>query len=390
VNVVVIHNEYESRFPSGETDAVLKQIDLLRSLDVSCRYLSKKSDNFVKASKIHKFIVSLRSVVFGFATLSAAESRDLEAADVALIHNTFPYFGFRIIKKLNRHQIKTVLTIHNARISCLSGAHFRESRPCFKCSNSTHYIFGVFFACFRNNRLQSFLFARYMMKLKKSFHLVDRFIVINQYSKQALLLLGIDDSKILLMPNPVSGPVSIKKNMNQILLFAGRLSTEKGLELLLKAYEKSQISQLGWQLHVAGAGPLAEMVVECASRNQTIVFHGQVTHDRLDKFLEESSLVLIPSISYEGFPNMISKAAAHGRPVLISDVGPLSELKMLSWVKAADPNVLAWSNLLQEVVRSQFTNLPNQEARDWWEKTSSTNAVKQKFIEGVIVDFSVK
>jgi glycosyltransferase involved in cell wall biosynthesis len=381
MNICVLHNEYESKFPSGETEAVLKQVELLRHLGADYSYICKNSDSFVSANLGHKLFIVLRSVLMGIPSISATENRIIGKADVVVIHNTFPYFGFKIIRKIKKKNVRIILTIHNARTTCLSGSHYRKSAACFKCTTKKYYSYGVLFGCYRENRLESLLFARYMNKLKKSFNLVDQFIVLNRFSKQTLLNLGIPATKVHVIQNSVAGPSELSNIETRTLLFAGRLSKEKGIDLLLEAFVKSQISQGGWQLHLAGSGPLSEKVLEYQKRNSGIVFHGQVNQEQIDELIQNCCLVLVPSVAYEGFPNMISKAAAHGRPVLLSEVGPLTELKSFSWVKSSEPNVSAWANQLREIVSTPFVLSPNLEARNWWETNASVEAVKQNFLK---------
>ncbi len=93
------------------------------------------------------------------------------------------------------------------------------------------------------------------------------------------------------------------------ILFAGRLSAEKGVRELVEAAE-------GLPLVVAGDGPLRDLVPDAL---------GFVPHDELLRLYERASVVACPSLR-EGFGMVCAEAMAHGRPVVASAVGGLRDL----------------------------------------------------------------
>ena len=93
------------------------------------------------------------------------------------------------------------------------------------------------------------------------------------------------------------------------ILFAGRLSREKGILELLAAAD-------GMPLTIAGDGPLRERVPGAL---------GFIPHDRLGSYYERAAVVAVPS-HREGFGVVCAEAMAHGRPVVASAVGGLLDL----------------------------------------------------------------
>jgi glycosyltransferase involved in cell wall biosynthesis len=93
------------------------------------------------------------------------------------------------------------------------------------------------------------------------------------------------------------------------VLYAGRLSPEKGVAELVEAAS-------GLNLVVAGDGPLRERVPGAL---------GFVPHDELEALYDRAAVVVCPS-RREGFGVVCAEAMAHGRPVVASAVGGLLDL----------------------------------------------------------------
>jgi glycosyltransferase involved in cell wall biosynthesis len=93
------------------------------------------------------------------------------------------------------------------------------------------------------------------------------------------------------------------------VLYAGRLSPEKGVLELVEATR-------GMQLVVAGDGPLRDRVPGA---------QGFVPHDKLQHLYARAAVVACPS-RREGFGVACLEAMAHGRPVVATAVGGLRDL----------------------------------------------------------------
>jgi len=94
------------------------------------------------------------------------------------------------------------------------------------------------------------------------------------------------------------------------VLYAGRLSAEKGILDLLAAVDN------GMKLTIAGDGPLRERVPGAL---------GFVPHDELGPLYDRAAVVAVPS-RREGFGVACAEAMAHGRPVVAAAVGGLLDL----------------------------------------------------------------
>jgi glycosyltransferase involved in cell wall biosynthesis len=116
--------------------------------------------------------------------------------------------------------------------------------------------------------------------------------------------------EVAVTPPPVRVPEQVgEPSEPPHVLFAGRLSEEKGILEFLQATD-------GLPRVIAGDGPLRERVPEAA---------GFVPPAQLGRYFEAASVVCVPS-RREGYGMVAREAMAHGRPVVASRVGGLADL----------------------------------------------------------------
>lgn len=110
-------------------------------------------------------------------------------------------------------------------------------------------------------------------------------------------------------------------------IFVGRISPEKGLRTLLRAWK-------AWgpqapDLDVVGAGPDLEeerAFVAVEGFNAKVRFYGALPYEETQRLLASSRLLIVPSSVFEGYPMVVCEAFAHGVPVAVSDMGSLRAL----------------------------------------------------------------
>ncbi len=108
-----------------------------------------------------------------------------------------------------------------------------------------------------------------------------------------------------------------------IILFVGRLVEEKGIiELLESAKEWDK----NISIKIIGSGPLEDKVRKEALRYKNVEFIGGIDQDRLSVYYSASDLLIVPSISEEGFGRVILEALACGTPVIGARRGAISEV----------------------------------------------------------------
>jgi glycosyltransferase involved in cell wall biosynthesis len=106
-------------------------------------------------------------------------------------------------------------------------------------------------------------------------------------------------------------------------LYAGRLSPEKGLDVLLKAWRR-----LGWEapLKIVGDGPMEPQVAQLASQINSVEVLGRRSREDVLALMRDAAVLVVPSRCYEAFPVVLAEAYAAGLPVIASGHGSLGGL----------------------------------------------------------------
>jgi 2-deoxystreptamine N-acetyl-D-glucosaminyltransferase/2-deoxystreptamine glucosyltransferase len=114
---------------------------------------------------------------------------------------------------------------------------------------------------------------------------------------------------VRVIPNGIAIPDELEASSGTEVLYAGRLSPEKGIEELAAACA-------GLDLTVVGDGPLRALVPHTL---------GFLPPDELSRLYARAAVIVCPSRS-EGFGVVCAEAMAHGRPVVATAVGGLAAL----------------------------------------------------------------
>jgi glycosyltransferase involved in cell wall biosynthesis len=110
---------------------------------------------------------------------------------------------------------------------------------------------------------------------------------------------------------------------DRYLLFIGRLSDEKGVDMLIRAMKMVPEARL----KIAGEGPYREYL-EKLTKDEGVInvqFIGSVWGSDAGKLIEDSLFVVVPSLWYENFPYVMTEAFARGKAVIGSDMGGIPE-----------------------------------------------------------------
>jgi len=104
------------------------------------------------------------------------------------------------------------------------------------------------------------------------------------------------------------------------LAYVGRLSPEKGIQLLCKAVAAQPAR---YRLEVLGDGPLLAELRARHGADPALSFHGRVEPERRDALLTQAHALVAPSLWNEPFGRVVNEGFLAGLPVITAAVGAM-------------------------------------------------------------------
>lgn len=311
MRVMIAHSRYTTGASSGENRVVADERTLL--------------------SRGGHLVSSLEPMPVGGPSLSTAmhtfwsrpavtavrRTAHEETPDVAHFHNLFPNLSPAVLRAMSDLGIPSVMTLHNFRLSCLAATMLRDGTTCEVCLGRVPWR-GVRYGCYRGSRAASAVLAGSltMHGAIGSFDRVTLFCAVSSFVRDKLVEGGLDPERVRVRHN-FSWPMTRRDGAGSAFLVLGRLSPEKGIDTLLRAWDGRG------RLVIAGDGPERERLTALAPDG--VEFLGAVEAEAVPGLLADARALLVPSRCYEGSPRAIVEALAAGVPVIASSIGGLPE-----------------------------------------------------------------
>lgn len=254
-----------------------------------------------------------------------AEQVRTTGARLVHFHNTFPLASPAVYSAARRAGARVVQTLYNYRLVCPSALMLRDGAPCESCSGRAFAWPAVRHACYRDSRAASAVVATMLTAHRAAgtwTREVDAFIAVSAFLREKVIRGGLPPERVHVKGPHLADDPGPGAHAGGYALFVGRLSAEKGIGVLLEAWRRLQADV---PLHILGDGPLRETVERAAADDARITFEGHVDGARVREAMQSASLLLVPSIWYEGAPLVFAEAAAAGLPVVASRIGGIAE-----------------------------------------------------------------
>jgi glycosyltransferase involved in cell wall biosynthesis len=317
LKVLLVHNSY--RQPGGEDQVVSAEAHLLRSHGHEVLLYQANNAN------IRNPLVVLGQVVWnhqGFRELRALIQH--YQPDIVHVHNTFPVISPAALYAAAEERVPVVHTLHNYRLLCPAATFYRNGQVCEDCVRNQSLLPAVLHACYRQSRLATAA-AAITLTVHRVAHSWQRhvaaYIALTDFARQKFVENGFDPGKLHVKPNFIGLDPGVGSGSGGYALFVGRLTEEKGVTTLLRAWE-----QLGdrFQLEIVGDGPLSPEVKAAQVTMRNVRWHGWLPKDQVIARMQRAAMLIMPSQWYESFPVTLLEAFATGLPALVSRIGSLA------------------------------------------------------------------
>jgi glycosyltransferase involved in cell wall biosynthesis len=322
MRILLVHNFYRSSAPSGEDEVVRSEQALLEANGIEVVPFMRYNDD-LPAGVMGAIGASLSNA---WSLSSRTELRKLIAErrpDVAHFHNTFPQISPAAYEICREAGVPVVQTLHNYRMFCANGLLNMRGEPCERCVGRGPMP-ALVHACYRDSR-----FATAGMALGTSVHRarktyltqVDRYIVHTEFARSRFIAHGLPAERIAIRGNCLAYDPGRGDGAGNYALYVGRLTGEKGVGTLIRAWRKLP----NIPLLVAGDGELRD-ALQREAQGLPVEFLGRVPATRVIELMRDASMLVVPSECYEGFPRVVVEAFATGTAIVAADIGGLGEL----------------------------------------------------------------
>lgn len=328
MRILLLHNFYGSSAPSGENQAFEAECALLEQHGHEVERLTRHSDVLRAAGARGAVVGALATPwnVRAAKAVSAAVARF--RPDIVHAHNTFPLLSPAVFPAARR--AARVLTLHNYRLFCAAAIPLRDGRTCTSCLDRRSVWPALRHGCYRGSRMATLPMAAgiALHRARGTWERdVEAFVALTGFQQRLLVQAGLPGERVHVKPNFYPGhPVCLPwRERPAHVVYAGRLSEEKGVDVLVRAW--ARWGALAPELRILGDGPLRERLEAQARESAApIRFLGQCSADVAQRQIGEARMVVVPSTCIEGFPMVLRECFALGTPSLVSDLGPLPAL----------------------------------------------------------------
>lgn len=291
--------------------------------------LKKQGHDVVDIARHNADLKSLWSklTAFGSAIHSPSVYRELtqliewHRPQVAHVHNLYPQFSTSALDAFHDSGVPVVMHVQDYKLTCPTAQHLRHGKICEKCIGG-HEYWAAIHNC-RNSVPMSTAYAMRNVWARGSGRIqraVSLYLCPTQFVANLIVRGGYPADRVKVIPNFCDLPdVPPRETAGQYLAYVGRISPEKGLDVLIEAGRRT-----GLPVKIAGDASLMPELQQDLPAN--VQFVGKLGREALPAFLDGATALVVPSVWYEAFGIVCVEALSRGIPVIASDIGGLGEV----------------------------------------------------------------
>lgn len=285
---------------------------------------------------------------------NSAVAEEFEAAvasfqpDVVHLHLYAHQLTSSIVAASHKLGVPTVYTAHDYKLVCPAYVAMVDGHDCFECARRLSSKL-LIRRCHQGSAPWStVVFAEATITRRRNL-IPDVVLAPSSFMMRALSDSWVADADIRLVRNPAESTFERWKGGSEFLLYAGRLSREKGVDSLITA-----CAEVGIPLVIAGSGPESARLRALADRlTVAVTFLGHISHEELAKYRRTCVAQVVPSTWPENAPFAALEAAVQGVPLIVSQRGGLPELSEIG------ARVVSFDELSAPTLRAALGRLEN-------------------------------
>ncbi len=248
--------------------------------------------------------------------------------DVAHVFSVYHYLGTSVLTELHRRGVPVILSLHDYKIGCPNVVLYsdRTRHPCTVCLD--HRLGFVWAPPALRCRRASIgagvvLSAEAITARTRGVYsrVPSAVTVLNGLQRRAAEMAGVDPDRIHYVPNPVELDDLAAQPRQPHVLYVGRLTAEKGVDVLLDA-----CAATGLRVRIVGDGPERASLRDHADRvGAAATFTGPLDHAEARHEMQTAEVIAVPSLWPDVAPLVVTEAWSAGTPVVGTALGGLGD-----------------------------------------------------------------
>lgn len=342
MKILLVHNRYNM---IGGTEVFYHEVGrVLETQGHEVAYYSGMEAHYYKKTKWSKYFPDLgyskensffkNIAIFPKMIFSFQAKKNLEQLisdfqpDVVHIFVIYISLTPSVLYACHEANIPVVMSSNEYKLICPNYKLFHHGKICEDCKTGSYY------KAIQNRCCQDSLSISLASSIESYIHKwfnsyrknIDLFLFASEFmAKKTEEFWGVDTFNWDTLKNPFeSKKYQLSKEYDDYCLYFGRLSDEKGVDILIKA----MLNCSKCKLKIIGDGP-DEMKLKTLTSNlslQNVEFCGPKWGEELNEVLKKARFVIVPSIWYENFPYVILQSFAWGKAVIGTNLGGIPEL----------------------------------------------------------------
>ena len=246
--------------------------------------------------------------------------------DIVHLHNIYHQLSPSVLRPLAERQVPAVMTLHDYKLVCPTYLLLAQGRVCEACLDG-HFRHAVSRRCKGGSLGASAVLAleSAVHRRARAYDPVQVFICISRFQAGKMAEGGVYPDRLALLPGFVdTRGLSPRAGPGSGIVYAGRLSSEKGVDVLIEAVGRLRASRL----ELVGDGPERGRLEALAAARAPgrVGFHGRVPRERVLELVSAAAVAVMPSRCHDNQPMAILEAFACGVPVVATSLGGMPEL----------------------------------------------------------------
>lgn len=260
-----------------------------------------------------------------------AAHRELQA-DAWVVHNWEPVVSAGVYATARQAGVPIIQFVHNFRpFSVNSYLWVGGNLPIADWQRN--FMREVAAGSWQHSRLKTAWLALVTASLhwRGHFRAVKAWVGVSEFMRDQFIEAGLPAADVFALrhswvPRPGEPPTDAEQNY---YLFLGRLTEEKGIRVLLEAWDlvaqRAGTTAPIPRLVIGGNGPLVNSVAKAAANNASLEYRGVVGGEVKTALLAGCRALIVPALWREALGLVVYEAFDHAKPVLAARSGALTE-----------------------------------------------------------------